>query len=525
MFDIVIRNGRIVDGSGNPWYYGDVGVRGDRIETIDDLSAANATRVIDARGKIVCPGFMDMHALSDIMLLAEPEHEGKIRQGITTELLGNDGLSYAPVSPPLLQELRRYLSGLYGNPGIAWNWQSVRDYLSRFDGRVAVNVAYVIPQCVLRLGAMGWQQRSPSEREIAAMQALIEQGMEDGAVGFSTGLSYPPNSYAGTDELIQLCRTVARHNGFYVTHMRNYFDQIFEALTEAIRIGQEAQVPVMISHLKIGSERHRGKAGEILALIEQARREGVDVTMNCYPYQAGSGPLFRLLPDWSAEGGPDAMAARLSQPTTRREIAAYFREADFDWRACAISAVGSEANKRLEGQTFDRAIRDSGKDPVDFICDLLLQEEFEVSIINFVGNDVETAGDIKAVMTHPATMVCTDGLLIGRTPHPRTFGSFSRYLRLYAREQRALSWEEAIRKITSLPAQRLRLQTRGLLKRGFLADIVVLDPERVTDCSTFEEGRQYATGIDHVLVNGRLTLDDGRHTEATAGRALRKELS
>lgn len=525
MFDIVIRNGRIVDGSGNPWYYGDVGVRGDRIETIDDLSAANATRVIDARGKIVCPGFMDMHALSDIMLLAEPEHEGKIRQGITTELLGNDGLSYAPVSPPLLQELRRYLSGLYGNPGIAWNWQSVRDYLSRFDGRVAVNVAYVIPQCVLRLGAMGWQQRSPSEREIAAMQALIEQGMEDGAVGFSTGLSYPPNSYAGTDELIQLCRTVARHNGFYVTHMRNYFDQIFEALTEAIRIGQEAQVPVMISHLKIGSERHRGKAGEILALIEQARREGVDVTMNCYPYQAGSGPLFRLLPDWSAEGGPDAMAARLSQPTTRREITAYFREADFDWRACTISAVGSEANKRLEGQTFDRAIRDSGKDPVDFICDLLLQEEFAVSIINFVGNDVETAGDIKAVMTHPATMVCTDGLLIGRTPHPRTFGSFSRYLRLYAREQRALSWEEAIRKITSLPAQRLRLQTRGLLKRGFLADIVVLDPERVTDCSTFEEGRQYATGIDHVLVNGRLTLDDGRHTEATAGRALRKELS
>ena len=521
MFDIVIRNGRIVDGSGNPWYYGDVGVRGDRIEAIDDLSAATATRVINARGKIVCPGFMDMHALSDIMLLSEPEHEGKIRQGITTELLGNDGLSYAPVSPPHLQELRRYLSGLYGNPAIAWNWGSVRDYLSRFDGQVSVNVAYLIPQCVLRLGAMGWQRRSPSEREIAAMQALIERGMEDGAVGFSTGLSYPPNSYASADELIQLCRTVARHNGFYVTHMRNYFDHIFEALREAIRIGQEAQVPVMISHLKIGSERHRGKAGEILALIEQARREGVDVTMNCYPYQAGSGPLFRLLPDWCAEGGPDAMAARLSQLATRREIAVYFNEADFDWQVCAISAVGSEVNKRLEGQTFDHAIRDSEKDPVDFICDLLLEEEFEVSIINFVGNDDETAADIKAVMTHPATMVCTDGLLIGSAPHPRTFGAFSRYLRLYVREQRALSWEEAIRKITSLPAQRLRLQTRGLLKRGFMADIVVLDPERVTDCSTFEDGRQYATGIDQVLVNGRLTLDDGRHTKASAGRALR----
>ena len=521
MFDIVIRKGRIVDGSGNPWYYGDVGVRGDRIETIDDLSAASGSRVIDARGKIVCPGFIDMHALSDIMLLAEPEHEGKIRQGITTELLGNDGLSYAPVTPPILQELRRYLSGLYGNPEIAWNWGSVRDYLSRFDGVVAVNVAYLIPQCVLRLGAMGWQRRSPSEREIAAMQAMIEQGMEDGAVGFSTGLSYPPNSYAGTDELIQLCRAVARHNGFYVTHMRNYFDQIFEALREAIRIGQEAQVPVMISHLKIGSARHRGRAGEILALIEGARREGVDVTMNCYPYQAGSGPLFRLLPDWSAEGGPEAMAARLSQSTTRRQIAAYFSEADFDWRACAIAAVGSEANKQLEGQTFDRAIRDSAKDPVDFICDLLLQEEFEVSIINFAGDDFETADDIKAVMTHPATMVCTDGLLIGRSPHPRTFGAFARFLRLYAREQRALSWEEAIRKITSLPAQGLRLQTRGLLKRGFSADIVVLDPERVSDCSTFEDGRQYAAGIDHVIVNGRLTLDAGRHTGARSGRALR----
>ena len=514
-----------MDGSGNPWYYGDVGVRGDRIEAIDDLSAANANRVLDARGKIVCPGFVDMHALSDIMLLAEPEHEGKIRQGITSELLGNDGLSYAPVSPPLLQELRRYLSGLYGNPEIAWNWGSVRDYLARFDGRVAVNVAYLIPHCVLRLGAMGWQKRSPSGREMATMQSLIEQGMEDGAAGFSTGLSYPPNAGAGSDELIRLCRTVAKHKGFYVTHMRNYFDQIFEALTEAIRIGREAQVPVMVSHLKIGSERHRGRAGEMLALIEQARREGVDVTMNCYPYQAGSGPLFRLLPDWSAEGGPDAMAARLSRPATRREIAASFREADFDWRACAISAVGSEANKRLEGQTFDRAIRESGKDPVDFICDLLLQEEFEVSIVNFAGDEVAAAGDIRAVMTHPATMVCTDGLLIGRSPHPRTFGSFARYLRLYAREQRALRWEEAIRKITSLPAQQLRLQTRGLLKRGYSADIVVLDPGRVTDCSTFEEGRRYARGIDHVLVNGRLTLDEGRHTGARAGRALRKEHS
>ena len=500
-------------------------MRGDRIEAIDDLSAAQAARVIDARGRIVCPGFVDMHALSDIMLLAEPDHEGKIRQGVTSELLGNDGLSYAPVSPPLLQQLRRYLSGLYGNPDIAWDWRSVGDYLSRFDGKVAVNVAYLIPQCVLRLGAMGWQRRSPSGREIAAMQALIEQGMEDGAVGLSSGLSYPPNSYAGSDELVQLCLTVARHKGLYVTHMRNYFDRIFEALTEAIRIGRQAQVPVMISHLKIGSERHRGRAGEILELIEQARREGVDVTMNCYPYQAGSGPLFRLLPDWSAEGGPDAMAARLSRPTTRREIAGWFREADFDWRACAISAVGSEANKRLEGQTFERAIRESGKDPVDFICDLLLEEEFEVSIINFAGDDEETAADIRAVMTHPATMVCSDGLLIGRSPHPRTFGSFSRYLRLYAREQRALSWEEAIRKMTSLPAQRLRQATRGLLKRGFSADIVVLDPERVSERSTFEEGRLYATGIDQVIVNGRLTLDEGRHTGARAGRALRKELS
>lgn len=523
MLDVVIRNGRIVDGSGNPWFYGDLGVRGERIEAIDDLSAATATRVIDARGKIVCPGFMDVHALSDVMLLAEPEHEGKIRQGITSELLGNDGLSYAPVTPPLLQELRRYLAGLYGNPDIAWDWRSVGDYLARFDGRVAVNVAYLIPQCVLRLAAMGWQRRSPDAGEIAAMQALIGQGMEDGAVGLSTGLSYPPNSYAGRDELIRLCRAVARHQGIYVTHMRNYFDRIFEALEEAIRIGREAQLPVMISHLKIGSPRHRGRAGEILALIERARREGVDVTMNCYPYQAGSGPMFRLLPDWSAEGGPDAMAARLSRPTTRREIAAHFREADFDWRACAISAVGSEANKGLEGQTFDRAIRDSGKEPVDFICDLLLEEEFEASIVNFAGDEEETAADIKAVMTHPATMVCTDGLLVGRSPHPRTFGSFSRYLRLYAREQRALSWEEAIRKITSLPAQRLRLPTRGLLKRGFMADVVVLDPERISERSTFEEGRRHATGIDHVLVNGRLTLDDGRHTGARAGRALRKE--
>ena len=521
MFDIVIRGGRIVDGSGSRWYDGDVGVCGDRIDAIGDLSAASAARVIDAGGKIVCPGFMDMHALSDIMLLAEPEHEGKIRQGVTAELLGNDGLSYAPVTPHLLQELRRYLSGLYGNPGIAWNWASAREYLARFDGNAAVNVAYLIPQCVLRLGAMGWQQRSPSQREIAAMQAMIEDGMEDGAVGFSSGLSYPPNSYAGTDELIQLCRTVARRRGIYVTHMRNYFDQIFEALKEAIQISREARVPVMISHLKIGSERHRGKAGELLAMIDGARRQGLDVSMNCYPYQAGSGPLFRLLPDWSAEGGPEAMAARLTASRTRGEIAAHFRDADFDWRVCAISAVGSEANKGLEGQTFDRAINNSGKEPVDFICDLLLQEDFEVSIINYAGDDAETAEDIKTVMTHPVTMVCSDGLLIGRAPHPRTYGAFARYLRLYAREQRALSWEEAIRKITSLPAQVLGLERRGLLKRGFSADIVVFDSKRISDRATFKDGRRYAEGIDQVIVNGRLTLDAGRHTGARAGRALR----
>jgi len=507
MFDIVIRNGRVVDGTGNPWYYGDVGVSKGRISAIGRMEGADAATVIDADGMAVCPGFIDMHPHADVMLLGEPRHDAKLRQGVTTELLGQDGLSYAPLSPEKLQAVRRYLSGLNGDPEIGWDWSSVGEFLARFERTTSANVAYLVPHCALRLESMGWGNRLASEAERSKMRELTAQAMEDGAVGFSTGLTYPPGCYSDTEELVEICEVVARYGGIYVTHLRGRMPQVrdvgLDPIEEALEIGRRTGVPVHFSHFK---------SAEGLARVERVReKEGIDATVDSYPYRAGSGMLqANILPRWVHEGGPDAIVERLRNPKSRRRI-----ELNAGWRNNVICSVRSERNRAYVGRLLPDLVAESGKEPLDFVCDLLLEEDLAVSRRGEAGPESHAE-----VIGHSLHLASSDGLPLGRC-HPRTYGSFPRYLGPYVRDFKVLRLEEAVAMMSGRPAARIGLKDRGLLKVGFAADIVIFDPETVEDRATYEDPLQYPAGIPYVLVNGEIVIDREEHTGAFPGRALR----
>lgn len=514
MLDLLIKNGRIVDGTQNPWFRGDVGVTGGKIVAIGLLGEAKARGTIDAQGAIVCPGFIDVHTHSDLSLLVEPRHDPKVRQGVTTELLGNCGLGYAPASPETLDSLLAARGQEF--PGTE-RWSSVAEFLSLFDRRVAVNVAYLIPHGTIRAEAMGWEARPPSSRELDRMKELVAQGMADGAVGLSTGLDYPPGSYADTEELMEICRVVASLGGVYASHLRGIHHPQ-EAIGEALRIGREAGIPVHISHLKMMGPEEEGKAEEVASLIDRARQEGIDVTFDCYPYLAGSGPLTVVLPQWVQEGGPEALKARLRSEEVRGQIKQTKLELyGYGWDHVYLVSVPSEKNQDLIGKHLIEAAALRGMDPVDFVCTLLLEEDLDCRIINFGG----TEEDLQTLMKHPAQMVGSDSGHVRQPPHPRTFGTFPRVLGRYVRELRVLRLEEAIRKMTSFPAQRFGLKGRGLLKEGFAADIVIFDEEKVRDTATFWDARRYPEGIHYVIVNGEVVVSQGDHTGALPGCALR----
>ncbi|MGQ9585380.1 MAG: N-acyl-D-amino-acid deacylase family protein [Anaerolineae bacterium] len=515
MFDLRIVNGRIVDGCGNPWFRGDVGIVEGKIAAIGLLGEVEAECTIDAGGAIVCPGFIDVHAHSDLPLLIDPRHEPKVQQGVTTEVMGNCGSGYAPASPETLAQL---LASRGVGPLPTERWSSVAEFLSLFDRRVAINVAYLLPHGTLRAEAMGWEDRKPSPRELERMKELAAQGMAEGAVGLSTGLDYPPGAYADTEELIEICRTVASLGGIYASHLRGV-NREQEAIGEALRIGAEAGIPVHISHLKAMGPENEGKAQEnILSLIDQARQEGVDVTFDCYPYLAGSGPLTVVLPKWMQEGGPEAMKDRLRSAEIRSRIRETKQELyGYGWEHVSLAAVPSEKNKELEGKNLREAAALRGVDPVDFVCDLLLEENLAVRIINFAG----TEEDLQTIMRHPAQMVASDSGQGGQNLHPRTFGTFPRILGRYVRELGVLRLEEAIRKMTSFPAQRFGLKGRGLLKEGFSADMVIFDETKIRDTATFWDASRYPEGIHYVIINGQIVVRNGEHTGALPGQVLK----
>jgi N-acyl-D-amino-acid deacylase len=518
MFDIIIRNGRIVDGSGSPWYSGDVGIRGERIAAIGNLRNAHAGKIIDAADRIVCPGFMDMHTHSDVMMLADPVHAPKLLQGVTTEVIGLDGLSYAPLSPDNLAMMRTYLAGLNGAPDIDWGWQTVGEFLDRFHRRVSTNVAYLLPHNALRLETMGFADRQATAEELGTMQRMIEQGMMEGAVGFSTGLDYFPGRYGDTNELEAICKTVADCGGVSVWHVRNRDLGAMPAIDEALAVGEATGVKVHFSHFAANGPANKGKAGEMLRVIDSAREKGLEVTFDAYPYDASSTMILITLPGWAQDGGPTAIMERLKDPDAHARICRALTETESGWERLAISRVATQANRKYVGQRVPDAAAQAGKEIPQFICDLLLEENLDVGYVSYSGNEE----DLRIIMQHPCHTTCSDGILVGDLPNPRGWGTFPRFLAKYCRELELLSFEEMIRHMTSGPAQILGLSDRGLIKTGLAADLVVFDPNTVADTATFDEPKNHPVGIDTVLVNGAVAAEKGVPTGVLNGQTLRR---
>jgi N-acyl-D-amino-acid deacylase len=515
MLDVLITGGKIIDGSGLPWYFGDLGISGDRITAVGPLARAEARTRLDAAGKVVCPGFIDAHVHGDLALLADPQHEPAIRQGVTTYIIGQDGVAMAPASPATLAYMRRYTAGFSGTWELPQRWQSIAEYLACFDGNSAINAAMLVPNGNVRMEAMGLETRPPTTDELKKMARLVREGMEQGAVGLSTGLDYIPSRYADTEELIALCREIAPFGGIYVTHMRRYDpDGVLGSMDEVYRIGREAGCGVHISHFN-------SRADLALPHMDAARAGGIDVTFDLYCYLAGSSILGMVaLPPWVQEGGIDATVARLRDPAARARLEQDFIRPRGPIEAVRLSFVAAPEFRHLEGQRLDAAARAEGKSVRDLVCDLLAASGMAVGCVAPHLNRNED--DVVAFIRHPAMMAGSDGIFTGSCPHPRGCGCFARYLGHYVRERKVWTLEEAVSHLSYHCARRFGLKDRGLLREGMAADVVVFDPDTIADRATFEQGRQLAVGVEHVLVNGQLVLHGGKRTAATPGRGLRR---
>jgi len=527
MFDIAIRNGIVVDGSGSPGFRADVVVSEGKIQAVGDSTNVQARKIIDAQGLVVCPGFVDMHTHSDILLLANPRQESKIMQGVTTEVLGQDGLSYAPVNKDTLQILRKNLKGLNGDcEELAWDWTSVGDYLALFDGKVAVNVCYLIPHGAIRMLVLGTETRTATDAELARMTALVAEAMSQGGVGFSTGLTYPPCAYSDIRELVACCRGITPLGGYFAPHLRSYGAHFVEAINEALQVGRESGAPVHFTHFHSSFEPNKDRANEVLAILDSARAQGMDVTLDSYPYTAASTFLGGFFPSWVHAGGPAKFMERISSSAEREKIRREmevegcdgFSHVPIDWPNIVIGGVATEKNQWAVGGSIAKLAAQKGKSPFDLACELLLDEKLEVSILAFIGFEK----NVQTIMQHPFQMVGTDGLLTGARPHPRAWGTFARYLQHYTRELNILTLPQCIRKMTSLPAARLGMPQRGLVREGMAADLVVFDAERIEDTATYENPRSHPRGIAYVLVNGQIAVENGKHTGVLAGRVLKK---
>ncbi len=520
MTEILIAGGTAVDGSGQPRRPANLAVERGSIRLLSPAERPAAGRVIDASGLIVAPGFIDLHSHSGLHILAEPRHEPKVRQGVTTEVIGVDGLSYAPLAHDDLAQLVEMNAGLDGRPRIAYDWSNVASYLERLDCATSVNLAMLVGNTALRIGAIGWEEKAADRRALANMRAALREAMEEGAFGLSSGLDYPPGAYASTDELAALTNEAARHGGFYHTHVRYPLgDRYLDPFREALEIGRRGEGPVHLTHF-YHRPTYPGGPGPMLALVEDARSVGMDVTFDMYPYEWASTRLLIQLPLWVQSGGPMPLKERLASPEVRRRLRAELGPAYTSaagWADVRLGAFVTDANAAFEGRTLADVMAERGVDAVDAICDLLLAEDLRV---NQVTSGPATA-TLPHFVRHPVGMFGTDSTFVGLKPSPRTYGSFPRVLGEFVRQQRLMTLEEAVRKMTSAPAERLGLRDRGVLRDGLAADVVVFDPQRVRSLATYDQPRQFPEGIDYVLVNGELVIDAGAHTGALPGRALR----
>lgn len=524
----LVRGGTVVDGSEGERFRADVLVEGDRIAAVGELpDGATADRVIDAGGLVVAPGFVDMHAHSDLALVTTTDHLAKLGQGVTTEVLGQDGLSYAPVDDTALAMLRRKIAGWNGDPGPeAFTWRSVGQYLDRLDAGAPGNAAYLVPHGVVRALVVGWDDEPATAAHIAAMREIVRTAMEEGAVGLSAGLTYTPGMYADSAELLALCTTVGELGGFFAPHHRSYGAGALEAYAEMIELCERAGCPLHLAHACMNFGPNAGRGGELVALIDAALARGVDITLDTYPYLPGATTLSAVLPSWSSAGGQDATLRRLHDPAALARIREDLEVNGSDgchgvvaeWHTIEISGVTRPELGAAVGRTVAQLAQDRGVAPFEAFVDLLVRDDLGTGILQHVGHEE----NVRTIMAHARHTGGSDGLLVGAKPHPRAWGTFPRYLGHYCRELGLFSLEECVGHLSGRAAARLGLTDRGLVRAGYAADLVLFDPDAVADTATFAEPRQQPAGIPYVLVNGVPAIDDGRRTAALSGRALRR---
>jgi len=529
MYDILIKNALIIDGTGAAAFEADLAVQGQKIARIGTLENAAASRVIDARGNVLAPGFIDMHCHADFSLPAVPTADSLVHQGITTAVIGQCGLSPAPLMEETRGEVTAAIGGFFGDVArsMPWSeWSSFGDFAAFLARRgISLNIAALVGHGVIRAGVMGFGEGRADADQMARMQRELIAAMQQGAIGLSTGLIYPPGSFTATEELIELTRVVGERNGFYFSHIRDEGDGLLEAVAEAIRIGRETGAAVQISHFKAAARHNWEKSARALELIQQARQEGLDVTADMYPYRAGSTILAAMLPQWVHVGGPEQTLKRLADPDQRRKMTTDMKTGGFargiGWEDVLITE--SPAQTRYEGRYVSELAADAGKNPYDWVFDALLETRLDITMAMFGMSEENRRREIL----FPAMMIGTDGLgqapggpLSAGVPHPRSYGTFARVLGRYVRELKILKLEQAIHKMTGLPAQKLRLADRGVIKAGRAADLVIFDPQTVSDPATYEKPHQYAIGILHVLVNGRPVIQHAVHTGARPGLLL-----
>jgi len=532
-FDLVITNGHIIDGTGSPWYSGDIGIRDGKIAAIGNLTSAPRKRTIDAGGKVVAPGFIDMLGQSELTILVEPRLPSKIFQGITTEITGEGG-SIAPLNDAIIQSDRPGYEHYHITP----DWRTFRQYFARLEKQgMGINLASYVGATQVRRMVLGDDNKQPSPEQLEQMKALVRDAMKDGAVGVSTALEYAPAPYAKTDELIALAAEGGKFGGSYATHMRNESDSVLDAIDEALRIGREAHVPVEIWHIKVAGKNNWGRMPEVVAKINTARASGADITADTYAYTAWFNDFSAFVPPWAHDGGAAKLVERLKDPATRERIRKDMltpskdskEDWDNEWQeipgpdAVMIGVVQNPKMLPLQGKRLSEIAKLWKKDPMDALLDFLIDDPYaDVAVFGMSQPDVTLALQQPWVaIDNDSSGTSPEGILGQEHPHPRAYGTFPRILRKYVREEKVLTLEDAIRKFSALPAQRLRLTDRGVLKAGMWADIVIFDPATVRDLATFDNPNQLSEGMEWVLVNGVPVIDGGKMTGMLPGKALR----
>lgn len=528
-FDLIIKKGRVVDGTGNLWFRADVGIQEGKIAKIGDIAEERAEKVIDASGLVVSPGFIDIHTHSEVTLLINPTGDSHVMQGVTTNMAGNCGGSAAPVSPYMRV---RYEEALKRN-NLELDWTTMGEFLEKVEKHgISINMGTYVGNATVRMAVMGMERRAPTLQELEEMKRLVAEAMRDGAFGLSTGLFYAPSGYASTDEVVELAKVAASYGGIYATHIRGEGDPLIGAVREAIEIGEKAGIPVEIAHHKAMGKKNWGKVKQSLKIMEEAWKRGVEVNCDVYAWRAGATSLTATLPHWVHEGGFPKLLDRLKDPETRQRIKKDMEEAKPDWESVVheigwenVMISGCPKHREYEGKMVGNLAAAKGVDPYDFAFDLLVEEGGQVGMIIF-GMAEE---DVVTVIKSPFSMIGSDsspiaprGTVGEGKPHPRAYGNFVKVLGEYVRDRKTLTLEEAIRKMSSLPAQKLGLLDRGLLKESAWADVVIFDPETVASRATYTDPHHFPVGVNWVIINGVVTVENGQHTGAKAGKVLRR---